>query len=171
MNAQEKKNWLFVFGWVALIYATLPVMPLVSRLLREVIPFTPVVNTLLIGILAGILWRGFRNARPSSVAALFCIAGIYLYFIMTMRITEEKIHFIQYGVLGYLLYEALRSRLQGWRLYAGAFVLTSVLGAIDEGLQYILPGRYYQLEDIFLNILSGALALALIWVYDQPLNQ
>lgn len=173
MNTREKKNWLLVFGWVALIYATLPLMPLVSRFLREVIPFTLVVNAVLIGIVAGILWRGLRKTKLLGIVALFCVAGVYLYFIMTMSISEEKIHFIQYGVLGYLLYEALRLRLKGWQVYAGAFVLTSVFGATDEGLQYILPGRYYELRDILLNMLSGALALALIWIrnYTQPLNQ
>ncbi len=40
-----------------------------------------------------------------------------------------------------------------------AVVATALLGWLDEGLQTLLPGRFYDIDDILVNAVSGAVAI------------
>jgi hypothetical protein len=41
-------------------------------------------------------------------------------------------------------------------------VLTATAGWLDEGIQYLLPNRWYDLADVALNAASGALGAGLV---------
>lgn len=86
---------------------------------------------------------------------------------ITLSIPEERLHFIEYGVLAYLLHRAL---LMDWGrapAYGWALVLATLIGAGDEGIQYLLPNRYFQFSDICLNSASAALGLILVFAGRQ----
>jgi len=69
---------------------------------------------------------------------------------------SELVHFPQYMLLAILLFPALRS-------YHFTLVICSVLGAIDEGIQYwyLSPQRtdYFDFNDVVLNMLGSAWGL------------
>jgi len=48
--------------------------------------------------------------------------------------------------------------------YAGAWALTTLLGLGDEGIQHLLPERYFVWTDVGLNALAAALALGVVVV-------
>ena len=60
---------------------------------------------------------------------------------------------------------ALSSRRPGQvgaaRALLGAVVLTSALGVADEGVQWLLPQRVFDLRDIWLNVGAVVVGLAL----------
>lgn len=78
------------------------------------------------------------------------------------RLPEEKIHVVEYGLLGWLI---------GWSLFEPAFSINRIgfaillgwtIGLCDEIIQYFLPNRVYDIRDVTLNGLSTTLGLFFI---------
>lgn len=167
------KNWLYVFGWVACIYSTLSVVRPLCAFLKATTPFSLLVNVFvgaLLVLFALVLWRGKRIKKSSTYFFLAAVLLFYACGLAAVQHPEEKIHFIEYGFLAYLAYKAVRLDVQGLPAYGYAFLLTSAFGWIDEGIQFLLPNRYYQLEDVVLNAFSGALGLVLVFVYRRDIR-
>ena len=61
--------------------------------------------------------------------------------------------------MSFLLLRALRLEVSGNGAYLGAFALTALFGIGDEVIQWILPHRFFQIEDVLLNTISGGLGL------------
>lgn len=101
------------------------------------------------------LWLIFRERERRTVrmvVSLVAVAAAYALVIWPMGSPEEKIHFIQYGIVALLAYAAI-----GRYVASGLFVLAA--GWIDEGIQGLLPSRYYDLRDVAFNAAAGVLAL------------
>lgn len=66
----------------------------------------------------------------------------------------------------YALWRAFRRALYAlWGAFRPAFyafLLTTAAGWIDEGIQYFLPNRYYDLRDVGFNATAGFLAIAAV---------
>ena len=82
-------------------------------------------------------------------------------------IPEEKIHFPEYGFLAYLLYRALKIDVSNKTAYLVSFLLCAGFGWLDEGIQFLLPNRYYETKDVILNILGGGLGLYLTFIVEK----
>ena len=102
-----------------------------------------------------------------TVLLLILLGSAYGYGMMIMKIPEEKIHFLEYGFLAFLICRALRLDWGDLKSYSGAFFLTFLLGWLDEGIQAILPNRYYQLSDVGLNGISAGLGLLLTFALSR----
>lgn len=166
----RKQYWALAMGWTLVIYATLyPVRP-VCEFLKKTIPFDLWVNIFLVACLSGIVMLFFRKYKVTDflryVLLLIVFSG-YVYGLTTITYPEEKIHFIEYGLLAYLIFRALRLDHGARAAYAGAFALTAVLGWGDEGIQHLLPNRYYQTSDVVLNAVSGLLGLILVYAFQR----
>jgi hypothetical protein len=66
-------------------------------------------------------------------------------------------HFVQYGVLSLLLFRAFLETHNDSGVYALAFFLGALLGAVDEIIQWITPRRFFDFRDMAINV--GAVAL------------
>ncbi|NQT23346.1 MAG: VanZ family protein [Candidatus Omnitrophica bacterium] len=73
---------------------------------------------------------------------------------------SEKIHILEYGVLGFL---ALKDLFKGNRPFlmniVFALFFIALVGVLDEGFQWVLPYREFEVKDIITNILSGFLGM------------
>lgn len=161
---------MWALGWTLAIYITLyPARP-VCEFLKRTIPFELWINIFLAACLSGIAILFFRKYKVTDfrgyVLLLITVSG-YLYGLATIPHPEEKIHFIEYGILAYLVFRALMLDHGKWEAYAGAFALTAALGWVDEGIQHLLPNRYYQTSDVVLNAVSGLLGLLLVYVFQR----
>ena len=47
-----------------------------------------------------------------------------------------------------------------WTVAVAAIALTTAAGWIDEGIQYLLPNRTYDLRDVAFNATAGTVAVA-----------
>lgn len=152
--------------WILVIYATIPVVKglrerFVDRWDESVIGFAVVGTLLTVSIIALLQLR--RTVHPPLKTALWliAIAGIYLWW--TSRLwerPEEAVHLLEYGVLGVLLHGALRRRVDNATAFVSAALLAGLVGTIDETIQWMTPGRYWDFRDIGIN--SGSSALALV---------
>lgn len=88
--------------------------------------------------------RIFTVALPLSAALMFAYS---------MEITEERIHIIKYGLLGFLLFRDF-IKLGITLSYKMVFLWGLFIGSIDETFQWILPYRVGDLRDIFFDTIS-----------------
>lgn len=112
--------------------------------------------------------------RPAEIVVLALFAALYAAAVLPlMGRPEEALHFVQYGAVGGFAYAALAERRRrlaaegtaGWLAppaapAVAAFLATAAAGWIDEGIQHLLPNRYYDLRDVAFNAAAGALAIA-----------
>ncbi len=168
ISTPRGRAWLWAGLWTAFIYGTLGVMRPVSTYLRGVMPFGTVINITLGMLLGGITVlillgnvRGWVRRCILGATVTAYAVGLWL-----VRIPEERVHFLQYGVLTVLLVRALRWDVRDWRVYPVAVVLGGLIGWGDEGIQHVLPERFFQWADVRLNVISCALAALLMAVRD-----
>jgi hypothetical protein len=75
---------------------------------------------------------------------------------------------LEYGLLGFLLFRALRHHINDKSLYLTAFFIGALVGIFDEALQWMIPRRIWDVRDIGLNALSCGLAQIAIWKGIRP---
>jgi len=163
-SAREKRLWLGAGAVVLAIYATLGVAPALAGLLRDrgLLGVCFSLGTLLVW--ATILTQGLKlRPRCAEVGVGLGITAVYLLVFVRISIPEERTHLIEYGVVAVLVYEALQERARHGRRVPVppllAVLATSLLGAVDEGIQARLPGRVFASRDILFNVLASALAV------------
>lgn len=100
---------------------------------------------------------------------LFATCGIYGYFTLRLRkYPEEAAHFIEYGLLSFFIFKALAHRIKDWTVYVSTILCVTVVGIVDEFIQWMLPSRIWDYKDIGLNTLSAGLFILLIWKVIRP---
>ena len=70
---------------------------------------------------------------------------------------EEAVHFLEYGVLGLLIYRALTHRVKDVSIYFMALMIGAMVGMMDEAIQWVTPKRFWGLNDIWLNFFAVGL--------------
>lgn len=102
------------------------------------------------------LWRLPLTNMLST--AIILLAGIGYSF--SLPLPEERIHLVQFGLLGLLACPSLKGREEsGWIWKPLLFVF--LVGVSDEVLQWFLPDRVFDLRDILFNTLGGIWGLLL----------
>ncbi len=159
---KKQKQWMIAGLWLLFIYATLPLARSISGFLREAIPFSAAINagiflTVTAILIFVLIERINHDLLNYLLLTLILIAGGLI--VCFIKIPEEKIHFLQYGVLSFLILRALNDEQPRAKHYLLAFILTAGCGWLDEGIQHLLPQRYYDLRDILFNAGGGFLGL------------
>lgn len=149
--------------YLAGIYGTLGVARTVTEQLRNAgfLRIAVVVAFSLAAVMAAVLiLRDSLNRSPQVLAALAGTALLYGAVVFPLSSPEEKLHFIQYGLVALLAFFAMPAGWLGIKRYAAAALFTAAAGWGDEGIQALLPTRYYDLRDVGFNALAGVIALA-----------
>jgi hypothetical protein len=119
--------------------------------------------------LAYTLYFYLKVRALSNYIWLVFISAIYVYFTIKLWANpEEAIHFIEYGLLGFFLLRAFRHHIWDQSIYLASFLAGTLIGTFDEILQWIVPGRYFDLRDVGLNALSCGLFQILVWKGIRP---
>jgi len=174
LAACERRDWLAVGGWSALVLATVPL----ARAIEGVVEGLWGEQAFLVAVLAmigaglALVTRALRRVgrlSPGRSAWLVAVGAIYVTTTWSLRDTPvEAVHFVQYGVLGALAFRALAHRIRDSGVYLAATGVAGSVGIVDEGVQWALPGRYWDLRDIGFNFLGAALAQVAIAGGVQP---
>lgn len=149
--------------YLAGIYGTLSVVRVLTEALREA-GLLRLSVAVAFGVAGAavlfLLWRDRRSRVPRVWIAVALAAGAYAAAIYPMHSPEEKLHFIQYGLLAVLALVAAPARWSWGRRYLGAALFTAAAGWVDELIQGLLPTRHYDLRDVGFNALAGVFALS-----------
>ena len=166
-----KRLWRIIFAYVIFIYVTLPVMPLLSNFLKKKLngAYSAIISLLVIFILLVILFKVknyLKSARIIFWAIFLLLTSLSLIFLLDIPV--ERIHFLEYGLLGYLLVRVFSFYFSNWKRFVLAFVLGSLIGLLDEGFQGILqyqtvlpqlPRRYFEWRDVQQNAFGTLLGI------------
>ncbi len=164
MKKSHFSPWAIAILYVFFIYATLSVVPIPLQFLRSNNLLRLTLGALYLLCAIFILRQAADNGerRWQRYAALLGIFFLYPFIALKTSSPEEQIHFLEYGLVGVLFARALAAgKPYTWRTYAGAFLLGTLAGWLDEILQGLLPNRHYDIRDIWLNAVSVALGLTI----------
>lgn len=169
---KEWVSWTAVVLWACFIFAVVPFarafQKLVTSYFEPVIFIYAVAATVIVTglLLALYLWRRPGTVRGSYVW-LVVFGGFFIAYAYSLRKSpSEALHFIDYGVLGVLLFRAFSHRVRDQGIYVAAMLAAAVVGILDEAVQWITPGRFWGLGDIWIDcvaafLVQGAIALGL----------
>jgi succinate dehydrogenase hydrophobic anchor subunit len=174
---REKKwiSWLWVAAWSLLIFVTIPL----ARLIQDYVSrhwgrtaFTYTVLATIMGTLLAAVIGLYRSPSTNRRNYLWLLSIAVFFSGYTYKLgqksPEEAIHFVQYGVLGVLVFRALRHTRQDVSIYFAAALLCGSLGTVDEFVQWLTPGRFWGLRDIWINFVAAALVQLAIAKGLQP---
>lgn len=100
----------------------------------------------------------------SNYLWLTTVTVLYVYFTLKLwSVPEEAVHFLEYGLLGFFLFRALKFYIHDSSIYFISFLSGSLVGIFDEILQWMVPLRYWDIRDVGLNALSSALFQISLW--------
>jgi VanZ family protein len=168
-------SWLWVILCVLAIFLVVPVARTISTYVGthwdiSLFGYSVLLVVILIFFIClYLLWFRLKIRAFSNYIWLVSIVLIYVYF--TLKLwgrPEEAVHFLEYGLLGYLLFRALRHHIPDKTIYLAVFLIGGMVGILDEVLQWIIPLRYWDFRDIGLNALSVGLSQTAIWRGIRP---
>jgi len=157
-------SWLYMVSWTLIILVTIPLARRIQKFVseewsRDLFTYFVLATAVLGFVAAAMFVRRHRPATRSCYAWLITIAGFFIVYTIKLgqRNPEEAIHFVQYGVLGILVFRAWSHWLQDTTIYFVSAITCGAIGATDEFIQWLTPRRVWGFDDIGLNFISCAL--------------
>lgn len=169
----KRLDHILLIGYVALLYAILPVTPLITRPIESAFPSvfgafgnTAVIVFLLVGF--AVFKDRLKKKPPAVWAGIAVILLIYAFLlIFNTPIAVEKLHLIEYGFLTYLVVRVVKDVRPQDRKYLYVVFTVTIIGICDELIQKLLPNRVCDVRDMMMNSLAGMLALVLLVLLDE----
>ncbi len=172
-SKRERRLWLWTLAVLVAIFSTLGLAGALAETLRNRGVLDDFFFFCFILVLVTILTQGLTT-RPGiiDIAVMLGIAIVYFMVFLRMRIPiVERTH---RSNTEWWLFSSIRLSQNAGATVAGflstavlAMIVTALLGLLDEGIQFILPNRIFDVRDVGFNALVGLMAivasLALDW--------
>ncbi len=155
--------WALLLGTVGLVYASLPVSRdvLIALVQRDLVGWVITASYFFATVI--IVYHVVFDVRLTdrvAFAALVVLGSIVGALVLGMAVPEERLHFLQYGLIALLARRALAFGSGPGRQYGLAVLLAGLFGLGDELIQAVLPDRVYDSVDVLINVLAAVLAIA-----------
>jgi hypothetical protein len=163
----RRLGWL-TGGYLGALYLSLYPFQFVLDFLRQRGLLRAAVAGVFVAAATGAAAFGIRARWTAAQWAVAAAAALLLALLAArLEVAQERLHLVEYGLLALLVRALLVAR---WgagaeqrelraRAALGAVVLTAAAGWVDEGIQALLPNRYYDLRDVGFNAGAGLLAV------------
>lgn len=162
-SASPGSRWLVLGAYVALVYGSLPWTRDVLIALDQQQLMGGVITASYFGAAVLVVYHVVFDVRLTDRVAFGALvvlgAGVGA-LVLGLAIPEERLHFLQYGLMAILARRAVAPRLMGWAQYLAAVAIAAAAGWGDELVQAVLPGRVYDLRDVLINASAAVLAMA-----------
>ena len=164
---REKKGltWFFFIGWSLLVFVVVPLTPIAIRVLGPYLRMRALVigsmAVILVATVIAVVYMARISPRrlKANLLWMFGILAVYAYFcFFEVKADQEALHFLVYGFLGLLAFRALSHDIRDVTIYASAVAMVTIVASVDEIIQWVTPGRYFDLHDVKFDALSAILA-------------
>lgn len=169
--SSEYRAWVIVALWIITLLLTVPIARTLQSHMRSAFGSTSFgYIVIFIAAVTAVyfifrLYRHYQKPKASQVIwIVLCASVIIAYTVKLWANPIEALHFIQYGILAALFFAALSWRHNNLLIYPSIILATSIVGIMDEALQWLMPDRVWGLSDIGINCMAGiiiAIAIAL----------
>ena len=172
-SPRERVIWAALVIVLLAIYATLGQAPAIAAGLRERGDLTAtLVLVALLSLVVISVW--FIRRRPGRAELAVGLGILIVYLMAWVRIgvgtMEERTHLFEYSLVAALVHEALLERRRNGRRVPApailAWIVSVLLGWLDEGIQALLPNRVYDNMDVLFNTLAATLIIGARWLLD-----
>ena len=153
----KNRLWVFIIIYVLFIYVSLPFFPAFIKALSSFIS-KELLNLLSLALSISFFlllsaWIYSKKYKAKQFLLIISHLLLLTYLSLSLDVWVERIHFIEYAVLGLLISRAVNViNLQGI-IYTGCLV--TLIGAVDEIIQLYLPNRVGDMRDVFMNSVGG----------------
>lgn len=159
---------ILVFAYILIIYATLPIIGSIVSTAEQILGrkiFNVVINFFIFIIFSLICYHFYRKAGFKLLGYMFLISLPLLFIVLSLNRPAERIHVVEYGILGFLLFKACG--IGNFKGLVVSSIFASVVGLVDEVIQWMLPNRVGDIKDVVINSISGILGAIFGKIYTQ----
>ncbi len=153
----KKRLWVLISIYILFIYVSLPFFPALIKVLRsfiskELLNILSLVVSVLFFLLLS-LWIYKKKYKANYFLLIISPLLLLTYLSLSLDVWVERIHFIEYAVLGLLISRAVNLRtLHG---IIATCCLIILIGVVDEIIQWFLPNRVGDMRDVIMNSVGG----------------
>ena len=153
----KNRLWILIIIYVLFIYLSLPYFPAFITILRgffskELLNLLSLALTISFFLMLSV-WVYNKEYKVKQFLLIISPLMLLTYLSLSLDVWVERIHFIEYAFLGILISRAVNViNLQGI-IYTG--FLVTLIGAVDEIIQWFLPNRVGDMRDVFMNSVGG----------------
>ena len=159
----KNRLWVLIVVYVLFIYVSLPFFPAFISTLRgfiskELLNLLSLAMSISFFLLLSV-WIYKKKYKAKQFLLIISPLLILTYLSLSLDVWVERIHFIEYAVLGLLISRAVNVRtLHG---IISTCCLIILIGVVDEIIQWFLPNRVGDMRDVFMNAAAGRSGLGL----------
>ncbi|TDG11596.1 VanZ family protein [Seongchinamella unica] len=154
----QSRTWAVIWAYILLTYLTLPVMRDLLNYLRDMLgrqQLGMAFNSALAIVGLAILFLTLARRDWKTVLSVGTALTLIGLIAVQLKIPEERFHFLQYGLLGVLVFSTAREYSLRTTVLLVLFVVAVGIG--DETIQWLLPNRVGDLRDVAMNSAAGVL--------------
>ncbi len=161
-------------SYLLCIYTTLGIARPIAEFLRSTGILIPTVIALFAGCVPlALFWRSATTSRTRFLIRILLITLLLCSAFIISALPEERLHFLTYGLAGWLLCWSL----EDWLVKVGSIEPSKKInlliawllpcffvwlaGGVDELIQWWLPNRVFDIRDIIFNGTAGMTGVAL----------
>ena len=153
----KNRLWTLIIIYVIFIYVSLPFFPAFISTLRgfiskESLNLLSLVMSISFFLLLSV-WIYNKKYKLNQFLLIISPLLLMTYLSLSLDVWVERIHFIEYAVLGLLISRTVNVRILHGMIYTGCLV--TLIGAVDEIIQWFLPNRVGDIRDVFMNSVGG----------------
>ena len=153
----KNRLWALIIIYVLFIYVSLPFFPAFISILRgfiskELLNLLSLVLSLSFFLMLSV-WIYKKKYKLNQFILIISPLLILIYLSLSLDVWVERIHFVEYAVLGLLISRVVNVRILSRIIYTGCLV--TLIGAVDEIIQWFLPNRVGDIRDVFMNSVGG----------------
>ena len=157
-SEREPFSWLVVAGLSGAILVTSPLVGYATAYARSLLGRDALIYLVMLTLATAAGLALFYLVRRGGMTLsrylmLGVVTAVYVYLVLSLRAGSpaEAIHYVEYGILSLAVYRALSHRIGDATIYPASIAVGTGLGILDECAQWLIPGRYFDFRDIWLN--------------------
>lgn len=165
-----QKSFRLALTYTGLIYISLYFVPYFTSFLQKALILNEFIDILSISIgvsMVVLFFYKYRIYDPKAYLLFSLVLVGFLWAFLNARFLVERFHYLEYALLYAIWFRVIRHFWSGWFRYAATLVWCALIGFLDELIQYLLPNRYFDREDVVMNIVGSSFGLAVVMIFTR----